>query len=80
VASVEELLSREHIPITLKPGASKTAVLGVRNDALHIAIHAPPEDGKANSELLRFLRELTGHRFEIVSGGGARRKLVRRIV
>jgi hypothetical protein len=78
--SSEELLSREHIPVTVKPGAPKTLLLGVRDDALHIAVHAPPEDGKANAELLRFLRDLTGHRFELVSGGGARRKLVRRIL
>ncbi len=78
-SSVNALLALAVIPVTVKPGASKSLVLGVRHEMLHIALAAPPEDGKANAELLRFLREVTGHRYELVSGAGARRKLVRRL-
>ncbi len=39
----------------LQPKASKTEVVGLHGDALKIRIKAPPVDGKANLELIRFL-------------------------
>jgi len=47
------------ISIDASPGASKTAVAGVNEwrGALQVKIAAPPRDGEANEELLRFLSE-----------------------
>lgn len=44
-----------------KPRASRTAVRGVDDDgALVIALAAPPVDGEANDELVRFLARMAG--------------------
>jgi hypothetical protein len=62
-----------------KPRAKKSAIVGVREGALHVAIGAPPVDGAANAELVAFLARALGIRqsdIEIVRGEGARAKLV----
>ena len=47
------------ISIDASPGASRTMVIGVNEwrAALQVKIAAPPRDGEANEELLRFLSE-----------------------
>ncbi|MFO0838919.1 MAG: DUF167 domain-containing protein [Phycisphaerae bacterium] len=40
------------------PGASRTRIAGVWSDRVRIAVAAPPEGGKANAALRRFLAEL----------------------
>jgi uncharacterized protein (TIGR00251 family) len=48
--------------IKVVPGASRTALRGVWNDALRLAVAAPPEHGKANREAAGFLADLFGVR------------------
>lgn len=43
--------------LRVKPGARKTRVVGPYGDRIKVEVAAPPENGKANAELLRFLRE-----------------------
>jgi uncharacterized protein (TIGR00251 family) len=43
------------LALHVQPGARRTAVLGMHGQRLKIALHAPPIEGKANAELLRFL-------------------------
>jgi uncharacterized protein (TIGR00251 family) len=43
------------IAVHAQPGARRTQVVGKHGDRLKIALHAPPVDGKANDELLRFI-------------------------
>jgi uncharacterized protein (TIGR00251 family) len=62
-----------------KPKARKSAVRGVREDAVEIAIAAQPVDGAANAELVRFLAELLGvpkRSVEIVRGDASQTKLL----
>lgn len=62
-----------------KPKAKKTAVLKARGDAAEIAIAAPPVDGAANEELIRFLGKLFGlprRNVEIVRGETSQTKLI----
>ncbi len=62
-----------------KPRAKKSAIVGVREGALDVAIAAPPVDGAANAELVKLLsRALEVKRADvtIVRGEGARAKLV----
>ena len=62
-----------------KPKAKKTAILKARADAVEIAIAAPPVDGAANEELIRFLAKLFGvpkRSVEIVRGETSQTKLV----
>ena len=65
--------------VKVVPGASRDAIAGLLGDRLKIRVAAPPEDGKANAALLRFLAQKLGVResqLEIVAGHGAPRKLV----
>ena len=64
----------------VQPGASRTEVAGVHGDAMKIRLAAPPVDGKANAELVRFLAQAFGvaqRRIELVRGTTARAKVVR---
>ena len=61
-----------------KPRAKKTSIVGAHGDALSIAVAAPPVDGAANEELIRFLGSLFGvpkAHVTLVRGASARNKL-----
>ena len=63
----------------VQPRASRTELACRHGDALKVRIAAPPVDGAANAELVRFLAELLGvarSAVEIVSGESGRRKVV----
>lgn len=64
-------ISPDSTSLTVKviPRAKRTEFVGIMDDgALKIRLRAVPEDGKANEELLSFLEEETGKKWEIVSG------------
>lgn len=63
----------------VRPRAPRTEVLGwdEARGALHLAVAAPPEEGKANREIERFLSRWLGRRVEIASGAGSRLKQLR---
>ena len=58
---------------------SKTEILGwdEEKQALRIAIHAPPEDNKANKELLKFLKKTLKRKVELIKGKTSREKVAR---
>ncbi|MBN2194050.1 MAG: DUF167 domain-containing protein [Polyangiaceae bacterium] len=63
----------------VKPRASTSRVIGLRADALEIAVAAPPVDGAANSELIATLAKWLGvprSALSLVGGATGRRKLV----
>lgn len=49
---------RVELRILVKPNAKRSALLALGPDELQIALHAKPQDGKANQELLSYLAEL----------------------
>ena len=64
----------------VQPGARRTEVQGAHGEALKLRLAAPPVDGKANAELLRFLAEALGlprARLTLVAGQASRAKRVR---
>ncbi len=68
------------LKVAARPGASRSAVQGLAGDALKVAIQAPPEKGKANDELVRFLARTLGLRrpqVTLVKGDTSRDKVVR---
>lgn len=68
------------LKVAARPGASRSAVQGVVGDALKVAVQAPPEKGKANDELVRFLAKALGLRrpqVTLVKGETSRDKVVR---
>jgi uncharacterized protein (TIGR00251 family) len=46
--------------VKVVPGSSRTAIAGVWNGMLKVKVAAPPEDGKANKMLIKFLAEKLG--------------------
>ena len=63
--------------VRAKPRASKSAVRGVAEGALEVAVAAPPVEGEANEELVRFLARALGvgkRDVRIVRGEGSRHK------
>ena len=46
--------------VWVQPRASRTEVAGMRGDAVKIRLAAPPVDGAANEELVRFVAEMLG--------------------
>ena len=68
------------LPIYVQPGARREGVLGVHGDALKLAVHAPPEKGKANKAVAEVIARALGvppAAVRVVSGAASRRKTVR---
>jgi len=72
-----------YLKIKARPGASQTEVKGMldgEEEVLKIDIAAPPEKGKANIELVKFLAREFGiskGNIKIISGAGEKIKLVK---
>ncbi len=68
------------LTLHVQPGAKRTALGGLHGDALKIRLAAPPVDGQANAELVRFLAAEFGvpqRHVSIVRGETSRQKVVR---
>jgi uncharacterized protein (TIGR00251 family) len=67
------------LTVKVHPRARRTALAGRLGDAWKLALAAPPVDGKANEECVRFFAELARvpkSRVRIVTGSSARMKVV----
>ena len=67
------------ISVKVHPRAKRTALAGRFGDAWKLDLAAPPVDGKANQECVRFLAELAGvprAQVRVVNGAASRTKLV----
>jgi uncharacterized protein len=67
------------ITIKVHPRAKRTSIAGRLGDAWKLDLAAPPVDGKANEECIRFFAELTRvprSRVRIVTGLTSRMKVV----
>lgn len=66
--------------VRVQPRASRTDVAGEYDGAIKLRITAPPVEGKANEECIRFLARLLDvppRAIEIVSGASSRDKVIR---
>jgi len=61
------------IELKVRPKASRTEIISY--DPLVIAVKAPPEDGKANVELAKFLKRALGSDVKLLTGATSRRKV-----
>ena len=67
------------LAVHVQPKASKTECVGLYGDALKIRIAAPPTDGAANDELIRFLADrcsVSRANISIQTGAHSRQKRV----
>jgi len=67
------------ITVKAHPRARRSAITGRLGEAWKLDLAAPPVDGKANEECVRFFAELAGvarARVRLVSGAAGRLKIV----
>jgi len=67
------------LTVKVHPRAKRSALAGRLGDAWKLSLAAPPVDGKANDECVRFLADLAGvprSRVRIVMGLTSRLKVV----
>jgi len=68
------------IKIYLQPKASRNEIVGPYRDGMKVKVTAPPVEGKANEELLRFLAKewrISLSHIEIIRGHRSREKTLR---
>jgi uncharacterized protein (TIGR00251 family) len=67
------------VAVLVEPGASRNRVYGEHDGRLKVSVTAPPEKGKANKALCRFLAAelgLSKSQVHVLSGHGSRLKEV----
>jgi len=67
------------IKVYVQPRASKTAVVGMHGDAVHIRLAAPPVDNAANEALVELVAARLGiakRQVRVVAGETSRRKVI----
>ena len=76
---INERAGGVRVSVHVRPKSSRSAIVGVREGALEVALTSPPADGAANSELLGLLTKALGVRradASIVVGASSRGKVV----
>ncbi len=71
------LLARPRLKIRVTPYARKTRATHVDGELLCLDIAAPPEDGKANREVERYLSKLSGKKATVTMGATGKEKTVK---
>ena len=76
---ISKLARNNTITVIVHPKSPKNEVISYDSsrDAFKINIKAEPEKGKANAELIKFLRKFLKKDVEIISGHKGHRKVVR---
>jgi uncharacterized protein (TIGR00251 family) len=67
------------LTVKVHPRAKRTGIAGRLGDAWKLDLAAPPVDGRANEECVRYLAELAGvprSRVRVVMGASSRIKVV----
>lgn len=65
------------LTVKASPNAKKTRITKIEDGVVHLAVKAPPEEGKANAEIERFLRKELGHPVRITAGKTRKTKRAR---
>ena len=71
--NVKDVAGGAVLAVKVVPGSSRTRIAGVLDEALKVNVAAPPEKGKANKELEKFLAKTAGvprSAVKVVSGLG----------
>ncbi len=77
--SIRETAAGAVFRIRVVPRASRNEVAGIQGDALKLRLNAPPVEGKANDECIRFIAEILGVKkaqVTIIAGHTARTKTI----
>lgn len=74
---LERLASSGFLKVKVKPDSSETKVRKVEGNVVFVDVKAPPVEGKANAELLRFLRKILKRKVSIRLGESSRIKIIK---
>jgi uncharacterized protein len=76
---ISKYILKNTLKLLVKPNSPKTEVLGYDEPkkALKIALHAQPEKGKANLELIKFFKKEFKKDIKIISGLTSKEKLIK---
>lgn len=78
---LQDIVIGENVKIKVIPRSRKTEFIWIMDDgSIKIKLKAIPEDGKANKELISFLRKNFGWNWEVISGLTNTRKIVKKIL
>ncbi|MBU1030266.1 MAG: YggU family protein [Nanoarchaeota archaeon] len=75
---VEKQICNGLLKIEVKPNAKKTELLGVdkASGSLKVSVHAPPENNKANLEVVKFFSRLLKRKVVIKWGLTSKKKIL----
>lgn len=76
---IRETAQGTTLEVTIQPRASRTELAGVYEGMLKVRLTAPPVEGEANRECLKFLAKLLDlpkSRLEMIQGHKSRRKTI----
>ena len=75
---INQYIQNNHLKIIVKPNSPKTEVIGFDENkkALRIRVHAKPEDGEANAEIIKFFSKQLKKKVFIKSGFKSKEKLL----
>ena len=75
MVNIKETADGVILQVHVVPRSAKSEVAGVQGDALKLRIAAPPVEGQANKECIRFLSDILGIRKkQVVIVGGSKSK------
>jgi uncharacterized protein (TIGR00251 family) len=77
--AINERSGGSRLSVHVRPRSSRSAILGVRDGALDVALTAPPAEGAANTELLAILAKALDVRrgdLSIAVGMSSRNKVI----
>lgn len=70
------ITTKNEIKVHVNPSVSKNKIVKYEEGILYVTINAPPEKGKANLELCKFLKKLTKKQVRVKSGQSSRDKII----
>ena len=73
---LKDYIIENKLTVKIQPNSSKNEVYEIKDKILKIRINAPPEDGKANAELLKFLKKEYKLDARILKGHKGREKIL----
>jgi len=77
--NIEDFIKKNQLVLHVKPNAKKTEITGFDKEkqCLKISIKAPPEDNKANIEVVKFMAKQLKRKVTISKGLKSKRKILR---
>lgn len=77
--TIEKYCINNRLTIHVKPNAPQTEIISgdIEKHWLKIAVHAPPEDNKANTEVIKFFSRILKKRVGIIQGLTSKTKVLR---